>query len=65
MNKLIIDATTGTVLHAKDCFIVDYDKLSDDDKDTIDYGFSDAEIGEVAVRRGVRVQQSDSEQENN
>ena len=47
MSKLIIDATTGTVLNVENCYIVDDDTLTDDT-------YSDSELCEIA-KTGISV----------
>lgn len=49
MAKLVIDATTGTVLNAENCYIVDASDMTDDD-------FTDREIAELAERVGKSIQ---------
>ena len=51
MTKLIIDATTGTVLDMDECYIVDTDTLDDHDSAMLDNA-SDSEIAEIAKRTG-------------
>lgn len=51
MSKLIIDATTGTVLNVEQCFLVDTDNLSASDSELLDNA-SDSELGELAQRAG-------------
>lgn len=45
--KVIIDASTGTIVDLADCYIVDADLLDDT--------FSDGEVADIARRAGVRV----------
>lgn len=51
-QKLLIDATTGTILDVDGCFIVDADDLTESEATALDEGTSDTEIGEIAKRRG-------------
>lgn len=51
-QKLLIDATTGTILDVDGCFIVDADDLTKSEATALDEGTSDTEIGEIAKRRG-------------
>jgi hypothetical protein len=52
--RLIIDRTTGTVLSASDCYLVESGWLSADELETLEDG-ADSEIGAVAVANGVRI----------
>lgn len=52
---LIICKDSGTILNLGDCVAVDYDALSDDDRETLDMGDSNASICKVAEREGVAV----------
>lgn len=49
MAKLIIDATSGTILNMGDCYIVDSQHLGDD------LVYSDSEIGEIAEKHGIYI----------
>lgn len=51
-ERLIICTKTGTVLNLGDCVVVDYDALSDDDKEMLDRAFTDDDIIGVAERNG-------------
>lgn len=51
-TKLLIDATTGTILDVSDCFIVDSDDLTKSEASALDEGTTDTEVGEIAKRRG-------------
>jgi hypothetical protein len=55
MSKLIIDAHTGTIIEAEQCFIVDTDSLSDEDNDILYEASDDTAIADVATRNGMRV----------
>lgn len=48
MGKLIIDATTGTVLDVGNCYIVEAEHLVDDT-------YSDSELAEIAEKHGKSV----------
>jgi hypothetical protein len=52
--KLIIDATSGTVLDAEDCYVVDTEKLSDIERDELESG-SDSEIANIAQVNGIAI----------
>lgn len=54
--KVIIDATTGTVVSADDCYIVDLDTLNPEDAQLLDM-YSDSEASELARRVGKSVVQ--------
>ncbi len=45
MTKLLIDATTGTILNIEGCYIVDASEMTDDD-------FTDRELAALAERSG-------------
>ena len=49
MNKLIIDATNGTILNMNDCYIVDAELLGDD------IVLSDREVQDLANEHGISV----------
>ena len=51
---LLIDASTGTVLTAATCYLVDDDSLTPAEWEAMD-SFSDAEMGEFAKSRGRKV----------
>lgn len=51
MSKLIVCATTGTILNVEQCFLVDTDDLNESDSALLDNA-SDSEIGELAKRAG-------------
>lgn len=50
MNKLIIDATTGTVLNIENCYIVDSEVLGDNE-------YSDSELSAIAQNQGKSIMQ--------
>jgi hypothetical protein len=52
--RLIIDATTGTVLNIDECYIVDTEKLDDHDDELLENA-SDSELSEIARRVGKSV----------
>lgn len=52
--KLIIDAVSGTVLQADDCYVVDTENLTESELSDIDEGY-DYEIRNIAGRRGTSV----------
>lgn len=54
--KLIIDATSGTVLDAENCYIVDTEQLSDIENAELEDG-TDSEIAHVAKTSGIAVKQ--------
>lgn len=54
MARLLVDATTGTVLDIENCYIVDDQNLSDENKSTLENG-SDSEIGALAIGFGKRL----------
>lgn len=49
--KLIIDATTGTVLNIDDCYIVETEQLDDHDTELLEVA-SDGELSDIARRYG-------------
>jgi len=49
--KLIIDATTGTVLNIDECYVVETDELDDHDTHLLDEA-SDSELSSIAKRYG-------------
>lgn len=53
--KIIICLDSGTILDYDRVAVVEYDELSYADKRTIDDGYADAEIIEVAERHGRRL----------
>lgn len=52
--KLIVDATTETILDASDCFILDTDLLDDHDNVLMESD-DDSVIVDIAVRNGKRL----------
>lgn len=51
---LIIDAQTGTVLDANECYLVDFDELPSADKQMLEDG-NDSDAGDVARRNGRKI----------
>lgn len=52
--KLIIDAVSGTVLQADDCYVVDTENLTESELSDIDEGY-DYEIRNIAGRQGTSI----------
>jgi hypothetical protein len=52
--KLIIDAQSGTIVNAADCYIVDTEQLSDIENSELEDG-SDSQITDIALRHGYSV----------
>ena len=50
--KLIIDATSGTIVDAENCYVVDTEQLSDIENDELENG-SDEDIAHVAKTSGI------------
>ena len=51
---LLIDSTTGTVLTAASCYLVDDDSLTEQEWDALDTS-SDSEVCAIAKARGMKV----------